>query len=214
MHRLIDITKLMEGRQMKTRLYQACLMSLLSGAFSLASAETEVDIPTRGPIPFSVYDLDGSGMIDAREFSSIQEDRQHQRAAQHIPKSKSPPPPTFDDYDRNGDGGINEDELLAGQKAQMLKRVDMMDSGKPPGVGMGHVPLFSEFDLNNDGVIMEHEFLEAQQARASERARQGYMMRGLGNGRAFSDYDLNHDGEVPHQEFSAAQASEYKHAAE
>ena len=68
--------------------------------------------------------------------------------------------------------------------------------------------------INNDGVIMEHEYVEAQEARASERAKQGFMMRGLGNGKAFSEYDLNHDGEVPHQEFSAAQALQQKHPEE
>ena len=133
---------------------------------------------------------------------------------QHIPKSNAPPPPTFDEYDRNGDGEINEDELLAGQKAQMLKRVDMLDTGKAPGIGMGHVPLFSEYDLNNDGVIMEYEFIEAQESRSNERAKQGYMMRGLGNGKTFSEYDLNHDGEVPQQEFTAAQAVPPKQALE
>ena len=81
-----------------------------------------------------------------------------------------------------------------------------MDTGKAPGIGLGHIPLFSEYDLNNDGVIMEHEYLEAQQSRVNEREKKGFMMRGLGNGKEFSEYDLNHDGEVPHEEFSAAQA--------
>jgi Ca2+-binding EF-hand superfamily protein len=199
---------------MKTRLYQAFLMSFFSGAASLVIAETVNEIPIRGPVSFFTYDLDDSGMIDEQEFTSVQEDRQHQRAVQHIPKSNAPPPPRFVDYDRNGDGLINEDELLAGQRDQMLKRADMLDSAKAAGMGMGHIPLFSEYDLNHDGVIMEHEYLEAQAVRADERAKEGYMMRGLGNGHAFSDYDLNHDGEVPHQEFSAAQALQNKQAKE
>jgi Ca2+-binding EF-hand superfamily protein len=200
---------------MKLRLYQACLLTLLCGTVTLVGAgQAEVEIPTRGPIPFSIYDDDGNGMIDEQEFTSVQADRQHQRNMQHIPKSNAPPPPTFSDYDRNGDGGINADELLAGQKAQMLKRVDMLDTGKAPGMGMGHIPLFSEFDLNNDGVIMEQEYEEAQQARAEERAKQGYMMRGLGNGKAFSEYDLNQDGEVPPQEFSSAQTLQHQQAKE
>lgn len=190
---------------MKTTLSQAILLALLSGAFTLASAGSKEEIPTRGPIQFAAYDLDGSGIIDAQEFTAVQTERQQQRAMQHIPKSNAPPPPTFAEYDRNGDGGINEDELLAGQKAQMLKRADMMDTGKPPGIGMGHIPLFSEFDLNNDGVIMEHEYTEAQEKRVAEREEKGFMMRGLGNGRAFSDYDLDGDGEVTVKEFSAAQ---------
>jgi Ca2+-binding EF-hand superfamily protein len=199
---------------MQKRLFQAILLSLVSGTAMLAGADATAEIPLRGPISFSTYDLDGSGIIDEQEFNSVQADRQQQRSMQRIPKSNAPPPPTFGDYDRNGDGSINEDELLAGQKAQMLKRADMMDTGKAAGLGLGHIPLFSEFDLNNDGVIMEHEYLEAQEARANERAKQGYMMRGLGNGKAFTEYDLNHDGEVPHQEFSAAQALQQKQARE
>ena len=160
---------------MKTTVSQAIIMAILSGAFTLASAESEEEIPIRGPIPFATYDLDGSGIIDAEEFTAVQTERQQQRAMQRIPKSNAPPPPTFADFDRNGDGGINEDELLAGQKAQMLKRADMMETGKPPGIGMGHIPLFSEFDLNNDGVIMEHEYTEAQEKRVSEREKLGFM---------------------------------------
>ena len=59
-------------------------MFLLCGSVTLVSAEADGDIPTRGPIPFSVYDLDGSGMIDEQEFSSVQVDRLHQRAAQAV----------------------------------------------------------------------------------------------------------------------------------
>ena len=199
---------------MQTRMYQALLLTLLCSTVTLATADTGEEVPLRGPIPFSVYDLDGSGMIDEQEFNSVQEDRQYQRVMQRIPKTNAPPPPTFAEYDRNGDGQINEDELLAGQKAQMLKRADMMDTGKAPGNGQGHIPLFSEYDLNNDGVIMEHEYLEAQEARANERAKKGFMMRGLGNGKEFSEYDLNHDGEVPQQEFSAAQGMSHKQAQE
>jgi Ca2+-binding EF-hand superfamily protein len=199
---------------MKNTLHQALLLSLLSGAVSLVNADLDEEIPIRGPVPFSVYDIDGSGMIDEQEFTAVQENRQYQRTMQRIPKSNAPPPPTFTEYDRNGDGQINEDELLAGQKAQMLKRADMMDTGKAPGNGMGHIPLFSEYDLNNDGVIMEYEYLEAQETRANERAKEGYMMRGLGNGKSFSEYDLNHDGEVPLQEFSAAQGLPQQEAKE
>ena len=64
-------------------------MSLLSGVVTLATAETEEEVPTRGPIPFAVYDLDGSGIIDEQEFNSVQEDRQQQRAMQRIPKSNA-----------------------------------------------------------------------------------------------------------------------------
>ena len=43
------------------------------------------------------------------------------------------------------------------------------------------MPAFAEFDLNSDGVMTEDEFTEAHGLRISERAKKGYMMRGLKN---------------------------------
>jgi Ca2+-binding EF-hand superfamily protein len=192
---------------MKKTLSQTLLSTLLmSSSCILVAVASAEQLPMRGPIPFSSYDRNGNAIIDKQEFSAVQAERNQQRSMLHIPKSYTPEPPVFADYDRNGDGGITADELLAGQKAQMLKRANMLDTGKPNGIGQGHIPLFSEYDLNNDGVLMEHEYIQAQQARVNARQKEGFMMRGLGNGKPFSTYDLDADGEVTPEEFSKAES--------
>ena len=67
-------------------------------------------------------------------------------------------------------------------------------------------PNYADFDLNRDGVVEEQEFTEARGRRISERAGQGYAMRGLAGAPAFSEIDSDGDGRMSAQEFSAAQA--------
>lgn len=82
-----------------------------------------------------------------------------------------------------------------------------MGQAMGPGAGMGrNMPRFVEFDLNNDGVLVEDEFLEARGRRISERARQGYLMRGLSSAPPFSAVDQNSDGMVTPEEFTVARS--------
>jgi len=69
-----------------------------------------------------------------------------------------------------------------------------------------NMPTFSSFDLNNDGVLVEDEFIEARGRRVSERAKQGYQMRGLSNMLQFPDIDADGNGKVTPDEFAAGQA--------
>ena len=68
------------------------------------------------------------------------------------------------------------------------------------------MPSFADFDLDKDGKITEAEFTEARTARISQRATEGYPMRGLADAPAFADLDTNHDGALEPGEFAAAQA--------
>ncbi len=68
------------------------------------------------------------------------------------------------------------------------------------------MPTFIEFDLNGDGIMSEDEFIEARGQRISERAKQGYAMRGLQNARPFSEIDQNGDGVVDESEFLLMQS--------
>ena len=173
------------------------------------SAHSEA-IPDRGPIPFAAYDKDGNGLISEKEFSAVRAERMSTRAAEGRPMRGAASAPSFSEFDTNKDGQLTQDELAAGQKAQMEKRRSMgMGQGRGMGKGMGmgrNMPTFSEYDLDGDGKMLEKEFNEARSKRISERAQQGYQMRNLGKAPSFADIDANGDGEISAEEFTAHQS--------
>ena len=173
------------------------------------SAHSEA-IPDRGPIPFAAYDKDGNGLISEKEFSAVRAERMSTRAAEGRPMRGAASAPSFSEFDTNKDGQLTQDELAAGQKAQMQKRRSMgMGQGRGMGKGMGmgrNMPTFSEYDLDGDGKMLEKEFNEARSKRISERAQQGYQMRNLGNAPSFADIDANGDGHISAEEFAAHQS--------
>ncbi|MCP4126159.1 MAG: hypothetical protein GY753_03740 [Gammaproteobacteria bacterium] len=202
---------------MKT-LTKAIALALMAGAvtaFSLQAGE----IPERGPIPFSTYDSDGNGSITPQEFNQVQSLRRDARATTGRPMRNAPNAPSFAEFDADGDCKLSPQELTAGQQANMQKRRTVRGAamgsgrgmgrraGKGPGRGMGrNMPTFSDFDLNSDGVLVEDEFIEARGRRVSERAKQGYQMRGLSNMLQFSDIDSDGNDKVTPNEFAAGQA--------
>lgn len=186
------------------KMTQSIVLALVTGTLSWTSAQSS-EIPSRGPIPFNTYDVDGSGSISEQEFDSAQAKRLEIRATAGLAVRNAPSVPSFSELDRNSDGQLNQDELLGGQKAQMLKRANMMDRGKRPGNGQGYLPTFSEFDLNDDGILLEHEYTEARNKRINERAKQGYLMRGLGKGQPYSEIDLDGNDRVTPEEFATAE---------
>jgi Ca2+-binding EF-hand superfamily protein len=56
-------------------------------------------------------------------------------------------------------------------------------------------------------VLLEQEFNEAHSKRITERAQQGYAMRGLENMHQFAEFDADGDGKVTLEEFTAAQST-------
>lgn len=174
-------------------------------AFSVAAAE----IPDRGPIPFAAYDTDNNGAISEQEFYAVPAKRMASRADDGRPMRNAANAPQFSTLDSNGDGVLSQSELLAGQRGQMRQRGGMgRGMGMGPGGGAGaNRPTFREFDLNGDGVLLEAEFNQAHSKRISERAQQGYPMRGLSNMMQYSDMDADGNGQVTPEEFTAAQAT-------
>ncbi|MFC1684266.1 EF-hand domain-containing protein [Pseudomonadota bacterium] len=197
-------------------LTKSIALTLMTGAIvSLASVAAEpVAIPERGSIPFAAYDLDSNGAISEQEFYQIRGQRMAGRAAEGRPMRRAGEAPYFTEFDTNGDSQLSPEELTAGQQAQMQKRQDGMGPGTGGGPGMGRgaamgrdMPTFAEFDLDGDGVITEKELNEARGQRISERAKQGYPMRGLASAPSFADMDSDGDGKLTPEEFSAAQAA-------
>lgn len=187
------------------------LVSFL-GITSLSAISAE--LPTRGPIPFANYDRDGNGFISAQEFTQVRSERMAAKAAQGRAMKKAGNAPSFALFDEDQDGKLTEQELVAGQQAQMQRRQGSrgksanMGQGRRKGAGMGknsNMPSFSEFDLNGDGVILEDELYEARAVRITERVKQGYPMRNIANPSSFADIDANADAEVSSDEFAKFQ---------
>lgn len=158
--------------------------------------------PARGPMPFSAYDQNGDGSISAEEFAAARA----QGKAEGRPMRNAP---SFAELDKNQDGKLSADEFAARQRGPG-GRGPGAGQGRGPGAGKGAgpgaMPSFADFDLNKDGKITEEEFTEARSARISQRATEGYQMRGLANAPAFADMDTNHDRALEPGEFAAAQA--------
>jgi len=189
--------------------YLVGLIIAFVSVFSPFSAQSE-EIPMRGPISFDGFDKDGNGVISEEEFNAVRGERMETRAAEGRPMRGAASAPPFSELDTNGDGQLTQDELAAGQKAQMEKRRGMgMGQGRGMGHGMGmgrNMPTYSEYDLDGDGKIVEKEFSEARSKRISEREQQGYRMRNLDNAPSFADIDVNGNGEISAEEFTEHQS--------
>jgi len=185
------------------------LLAFLAGSTVSIGAEAQQGT-MHGPVPFSVFDMDGNGSISEAEFYSVREQRMAANASEGKKMKCAADAPTFAELDTNGDGQLSPQELTAGQKAHMGK-CKAMGKGAANGMGMnGNMPTFSDFDLDGDGVIVEVEFNEAHAKRMSEMAATGHQAKHMGEAPGFSGIDSNGDGEISEQEFSDHQAAHHQ----
>lgn len=89
--------------------------------------------PEWGPIPFTVYDLDGDGFITEQEFNTVRSERVEERSRSGRPMRGLPDAPAFSDLDRNGDGRLNPEELLLGRRQWMDQHRGRPDRWGPGG---------------------------------------------------------------------------------
>jgi hypothetical protein len=123
-------------------------------------------------------------------------------------------PPTFAEFDANGDGFVSEEEFTAFRTARMAA---MAEAGKPMK-GAATAPAFSDIDTDGDGMLNEAELTAAQQAH-HKAMREQYgkgegkgMHHGHGKGMgmpAFADLDLDGDGCINAEEFAKHQAERH-----
>lgn len=183
------------------------MMIALTGAVGIAVAQPGARGDQRG-IPFSVLDMDGNGLVTEQEYNQARADFMVSRAAEGRPMRNAANAPGFEQMDINSDGVLNSEELTTARQLRRETMGGIQGQGKGAAGGMGrNRPSYTDFDLNHDGIVEEHEFIEARNQRISERASQGYAMRGLSNMRPYSELDTNGDGKLSELEFATAQAA-------
>ena len=74
--------------------------------------------------------------------------------AQCKPGGDSPAPPTFAEFDLDGDGAISSEEYYAARGARMAERAKA--GGKMKNAG--NMPAFETIDLDGDGSLSQGEF--------------------------------------------------------
>ncbi|WP_232769188.1 EF-hand domain-containing protein [Colwellia sp. Bg11-28] len=199
---------------MMKKLFKSIPLVLVSFLSVTSMAAVSEELPDRGPIPFASYDQDGNGFISEQEFTQVRSERMAMKAAQGRPMKGAGNTPSFKVFDKDLDGQLTQEELIAGQQLQMQNRSgtqgqsSKMGQGRSQGAGMGknsNMPPFSEFDINGDGIILEQEFYNARAARITKRAEQGYPMRNIANAPSFADIDTNGDAQVSSKEFAEHQ---------
>lgn len=98
--------------------------ALLAGTALGSSDEYDRDdyYERRGPMPFSVLDLNGDGMVTAEEHAQVRAERRAHRAGMGYPMRGAAYAPNFEQVDRDNSGAIDREELSAWQAQRMQQR--------------------------------------------------------------------------------------------
>ena len=87
-----------------------------------ATPVAAADIPTRGPVPFEVFDSNGDGYIDGQEFDRVRSERIQQRTEEGRMMRNMGNAPQFSDIDSDGDGRVSPQEHQAHQQQRQQMR--------------------------------------------------------------------------------------------
>lgn len=133
-------------------------------------------------------------------------------------ESHRPAPPTFEDFDSDGDGFVSEEEFVTLRAARMKERAEaghMMH-------GAAKAPPFSDVDQNGDGKLDRDEFTAGREAHMAKMREMRGGRPGEGHGGphghgqpmpTFGDLDLDGNGCIDAEEFAKHQAEHHgRHA--
>ncbi|NCC41682.1 MAG: EF-hand domain-containing protein [Gammaproteobacteria bacterium] len=162
---------------MKTRSMTSAIGLALAVLVATPLAVAQSVPPPRGPIPFSMLDRNGDGVVTEKEMNRAHAER---RARQGSSQAITPAPrmgpgygggpgrhmPRFAAFDLNRDGVLTKHELEKGRANRIKER-------SQAGYRMRNLataPSFETLDLDGDGRISSTEF-----ARGHDRQHQNRM---------------------------------------
>jgi len=128
-----------------------------------------------------------------------------------------PSPPSFEQFDADGDGFVSEDEFVTFRAARMKERAEAGHMMR----GAAKAPSFSDIDANGDGKLDRDEFTAGRDAHMKRMREEGYgggHGHGEGHGHgpgqpmpSFGDLDLDGNGCIDAEEFAKHQAAHHGH---
>lgn len=134
-----------------------------------------------------------------------------------------PSPPSFEQFDADGDGFVSEDEFVTFRAARMKERAEAGHKMR----GAANAPQFSEIDANGDGRLDREEFTARRDAHMKMMREEGHggghgQGKGHGQGHGeghghgpgrpmptFGDLDLDGNGCIDAEEFAKHQAEHH-----
>jgi predicted small lipoprotein YifL len=126
-------------------------------------------------------------------------------------------PPSFEDFDKDGDGFVSEEEFLTLRSQRMAEK---QKEGRPMKGAASAAP-FSEIDTSGDGKLDRDEFIAGREAHMKMMHEQGmghhqgmHHGKGMHHGEGmktptFADLDLNGDGCIDAEEFAKHHAEHH-----
>lgn len=160
----------------------------------------------QGPPPkpdFTELDTDGSGGLNATEFSSLQSSMKAKAPGGGAELSQEDQEAMFAELDADGNGEISEDELATGMEA---KRTEMMEEmggafgmqGPPPPP-----PNFTELDSDSSSGLNIDEFMSMQESMAANAPEGAEELSSDKLEEMFAALDTDGSGEISEQELEA-----------